>query len=175
MTRRCLLIVLILSISFAAACKASKETAETPSPSPVPSASPAEDSETRIAREESKSQEWPGQDERPFDSSRKAVREAARQFVKFDLPKWTLKGMASQAFEANVFWVDVDLENGQQHRVLSLIVKQFFPESGTPYWKAFALDRNHASQLHYAHDAETQRQLEEASDKVSRYENGERP
>ena len=83
--------------------------------------------------------------------------------------------MASQSYESNVFWVDVDLENGQRKRILSLIVKRFFPESGEPYWKAFPIDRSHASQLHYAHDGETQRQLNEANDKIQRYENGEKP
>lgn len=167
MTSRCLFIVLLLSISFAAACKAPREPAAA---SPSPSPSPMEDPKARIAREEAESQ---GNDY--FDESRREVREAARQFVKTELPQWTLKGMSSQAYEANVFWVDVDLEEGKRQRVLTLIVKQFFPESGAPYWKAFPLDRNHASQLHYARDAEMRRQLEEANDKVERYENGERP
>lgn len=175
MTRRYLLIVLFLSISFAAACKTSKEAPAVATTSPTPSPAPTEDPRTRVAAEEGRSQSLDYSADLTFDKSRPAVREAARQFVATGLPKWTLKGMASQSYESNVFWVDVDLENGQQRKVLSLIVKQFFPESGSPYWKAFSVDRNHASQLHYAHDVEIRRQLDEANDKVQRYENGERP
>lgn len=80
--------------------------------------------------------------------------------VKTELPKWTLKGMASESYEANVFWVDADLENGRRRRVLSLMVKQFFPDDGKPYFKAFPLGKGYTSQLHDAHDSERNAELE---------------
>jgi hypothetical protein len=150
MTARCLFTALLLCLSLA--CRSADKVENSAKPSPSPS---AEDSKARVAREEAKSQ---GNDY--FDRSRTAVREAASQFVKTELPAWTLKGMASEPFESNVFWVDVDLENGQHKRVLSLVVKQFFPESGKPYWKAFPLDKSHASQLHDARDSRIEAELE---------------
>jgi hypothetical protein len=156
------LILLLLSISLTAACKASNGPPVAGSSSPSPSPSPLEDTETRIGREEAESQgDLSG-------ASRTTIRAAARQYVKEELTDWTLKGMASQAsYEPNVFLIDVDLEKGKQHRVLSLIVEQFFPENGARYWKAFPLDKNHASQLQYARDASKEGELEDANDKLS--------
>jgi hypothetical protein len=148
-----LLTVLFLSTLLASACQTPTETPTvSTSPSPTPSVEP----EARIAEEEARSQ---GNDY--FDKSRTAVRRAAREFVKRELPKWTLKGMASESYEANVFWVDVDLESGPRKGVLSLIVKQFFPDSGGPYWKAFPLDKTHASQIHDVHDSVVEADLDQ--------------
>jgi hypothetical protein len=78
--------------------------------------------------------------------------------------------MATESYESNVFWVDVDLENGQRKRILSLIVKQFFPDTGQPYWKAFPLDRSHASRLHDARDADLKKQLKSVTEELEQHE-----
>ncbi|HBB95591.1 MAG TPA: hypothetical protein DC054_09380 [Blastocatellia bacterium] len=154
---RTLLIVLLLSI-LAVACGSTNNPANAPA-SPSPSPSP-QDPKARAAKQEASEQASAyGSDP---NSDRGPAREAASQFVKTELPQWTLKGISTEPYESNVFWVDVDIENGPRTRVLSLIVKRFYPENGEPYWKAFPLDKSHASQLHDAHDAEIKRQLDES-------------
>lgn len=175
MTGRWLLILSFLLPSLSVACQGPSKVEELATPSPTSSALPPEDLGTRVAREEALSQSLDYSGDGTFDRNRKAVREAARQFAVTEIPKWTLRGIASQPYESNVFWVDVDLENGQQKWVLSLVVKRFFSETGESYWRAFPINRHLASQLHYAHDVELQRQLNEANDTLQRYENGERP
>jgi len=158
--KRIAFIALLFSLGFAAACKASNNPPVSSSPSSSPA--PTEDAETKTAREEAEAQ---GDN---FRESRTVARIAAQQYIKAELPEWTLKGMASQeSYEQNVFLVDVDVEKGKQHRVLSLIVEQFFTEKGPPYWKASPLDVSHAIQLHYARDASKEQELEDATDKIN--------
>ena len=79
------------------------------------------------------------------------------------------EGISTEAYESNVFWADVDIESGKTRRIVSLIVKRFYPEGSDPYWKAFPLDKTHASQLHDKHDSTIRSQLKDVTDELEEY------
>ena len=153
MSSRSLVIALLALIIFSAGCDSgnkAEDASPTPSPSPV-----IESPRTLTANAEERYQAEQG-----LVSGRISAREAASQYVKTEMPGWTLRGISAESYDSNIYWVDVDIENGQRKMVVSLIAKAFFLEGGKSYWKAFPLDKSHASQLHDARDSETQRQLD---------------
>src|SRR5437870_11742521 len=72
------------------------------------------------------------------------VREQARatvtDFVKNNLPGWTVKGVSSEC-TLKIFSIDADLEKQGRHVVLTFDVRKFFPEAGEPYWVAVPLTK----------------------------------
>jgi hypothetical protein len=112
------------------------------SPSPPPGAAP-DDPATRPARLEAEFQGDYGDTD-----IRMRARGAVLDFAKTNLSNWTVKGMASQSYYANVFSIDADLEREGRHVVITFDVHKFFPESGDSYWLAvpankFRQDRQH--------------------------------
>ena len=84
-----------------------------------------------VAESESDFQQQPD-----FENLMRAeVRQTVSETVKAKLPSWTIKGLAIEPYQNNVFWVAADIEMGHKNVVLSLVVRRFFPESGNPYWK----------------------------------------
>jgi hypothetical protein len=96
------------------------------------------------------------------------ARVAAANFVKAKLPKWTIKGMSSNAYKWNVFWVDVDIERDTHGLVLNLQVEKFFPESGEAYWKAMPMKKALDDELHDINDADILKQLNDARQELDK-------
>jgi hypothetical protein len=153
---RYLMLALLVLTMFQVGCDSGTPPEKaTTAPSPLPSIEPRE----IIAEAEQKLQE-----SAYGISGRLGARAAAADFVKTELPKWTLKGMSAVPSDWNVYWIDVEIEQGSEKKILSLIAKPFFPEQGSSYWKAFPLDKNHATQMHEADDSRIKSELNRCKD-----------
>lgn len=64
------------------------------------------------------------------------VRESARAFVLEHLPWWDVKGIATTGITGSVYLVGVDIESNGQRQTLNLIVRLFFADDGSSYWRA---------------------------------------
>jgi len=170
---RLLIALLTVSLLLIAIGCNTKQVPPSPSPTPTPRPSPSpEEPKERAAKREAVEQNLADQnlaDQNFPEISRSPVRDAATQFVKTELPTWTLKGISTEAYESNTFWADVDIESGKRNRILSLIVKRFYPDNGDPYWKAFPVSDSRASRIHAAHDAEIKRQLNDTTNELEEY------
>ena len=94
---------------------------------------------------------------------RAEVRQSTADFVKAKLPNWTLKGVSSELYQFQVYWVAADIEKDGRSVVLDLVVRKFFPEAGgNPYWKVVSLRKTLEQQLHDMNDADVWKQLNEA-------------
>lgn len=145
------LTVVLLSILGLTACENSNSTSTNASPAPA-------DASTKVAKSESDFQNE-ADDEHKI---RADVRQATAQFVKANLPSWSLKGISTRAFESNIFWVAADIEKDKRNVVIELVVRKFFPESGAPYWKVVSLRKTLQEQLNDINDADVWKKLEEA-------------
>jgi hypothetical protein len=130
-----------------------------------------------VAESESDFQQQPD-----FENLMRAeVRQTVSETVKAKLPSWTIKGLAIESYQNNVFWVAADIEMGHKSVVLSLVVRRFFPESGNAYWKVILENESLRQQLHNMNDADIWKKLSEAKDEIESLKNppevdeGERP
>jgi hypothetical protein len=172
---RLLSLLTMMLLLIASGCERESKAPISPSPlpSPSPSATPL-DPKVKAALSEAATIDSLYQHFPKVDLL--APRQAASALLKSELPDWTLKGLSTEPYESNIFWIDADIEKGNRRRVISLLVKEFYPEDGSPaYWKAFPVDRIHAARLHDLRDISLQHQLDDANEKVNSYENGERP
>jgi hypothetical protein len=154
--RLALIIILTLSLTTVAACGKSptvSETATSPSPTPIPE-SPA----ARVARLEDEFQNADDDD----NKMRAEVREAVTEYVKNKLPRWTIKGLSTQPYQGNIFWVDVDLKNDNQVAVVSLSARKFFSDSGDSYWRVTLLDKALGDRLRDLDDTNLLKELNAA-------------
>jgi len=95
---------------------------------------------------------------------RSQIRSAVVEFVKSNLPNWKLKGVSTELYQFNVFWVAADIEKDGHGLVLNLAVRKFFPESGEAYWKVVPLRKTLEDQLHDMNDAAQLKKLNEATE-----------
>src|SRR4051812_24451651 len=89
------------------------------------------------------------------------AKQAALDFVKTYLPKWTVKGAATHNYFANVYRVFLDIEQDKRRRTLELVVTQFYSDTGEPYWKANTVNQSIKDALH---DEEDFKNLKELND-----------
>jgi hypothetical protein len=102
---------------------------------------------------------------------RAEVRQTVSETVKAKLPSWTIKGLAIEPYQNNVFWVAADIEKGDKSVVINLVVRKFFPESGNAYWKAILENESLRQQLHNMNDADIWKKLNEAKDEIETLNN----
>jgi hypothetical protein len=156
--RKALLVLALLLLTLLFGCAKSDATLAN-----TKKVTPPENPATRVAELEDEFQI--GSD---FDyESRAQARQAAIEFVKANLPKWIIKGVSSRQYQANIFWVDVDIERENQRLILSLNVQKFFPETGEAYWRAAVLTEDVKERLHKMNDADLIKRLEETQEKLS--------
>jgi len=149
---------------------ASNSNNASPTPTPKSNAVVAAESESDF-------QEQPDYE----NHMRAEVRQTVSETVKAKLPSWTIKGLAIEPYQNNVFWVAADIEKGDKNVVINLVVRKFFPESGNAYWKAILENESLRQQLHNMNDADIWKKLNEAKDEIETLNNppevdeGERP
>jgi ABC-type glycerol-3-phosphate transport system substrate-binding protein len=160
--RKAILIVLLGLAS--AACSGNSTGQPTPTPTPTP-----DDPKTRAARAEEKFQNSSGR----HGETRTAARNAVADFVKSNLPGWTVKGISSQG--DGVFSMDADLERQGQHIVISFDVRKFFAESGDGYWLAVPVNKFRFGRLQALTDADLQKQLQEAQTELEDRKSSDSP
>jgi hypothetical protein len=130
-----------------------------------------------VAESESDFQQQPDDE----NHMRAEVRQAVSETVTAKLPAWTIKGLAIEPYQNNVFWVAADIEKGDKNVVINLVVRKFFPESGNAYWKVILENESLRQQLHNMNDADIRKKLTEAKDEIETLNNppeideGERP
>jgi hypothetical protein len=168
---RNLLITICFTIVVISACGGASNSNSAPAtPSPKSNALLVADSEGDFQQED----DFP-------NTMRAEVRETVTDTVKAKLPSWTIKGIATEPYQHNVFWVAVDIEKAGKSVVINLVVKRFFPESGNAYWKAILANESLKQQLHNMNDAQVWKKLNEATDEIETLKNppaedeGERP
>lgn len=148
--RQTLTLVVLLTVLMLTACENNSSSNVNSSATPTPN--PA----TQVAEAEAKFQA-----ESDFDAVfRSEARKAAIEFLKRVAPNWKVKGLSSQPYDPNVFWISADLENGKATAVLLLVAKKFFPENGDPYWRVTAFSSDIDEQLHDLSDDAIQKSLD---------------
>jgi hypothetical protein len=96
-------------------------------------------------------------------AGRAAARQAATDFVREHLPKWTIKGLHAEQYNSGAYRISVDIVRGARREVLDLAAQQFFPEEGEPYWKASLLTDTVRDALHDSADYDMLKRLNEAT------------
>jgi hypothetical protein len=167
MNRRAYLFLLVFALALAGCSASDKSTGE---PTPTPD-NPA----TRAARAEEDFQGWRGKLEDRGGEFRTAARNAVAEFVKSRLPGWTVKGIASQSYDENVFSMDADLARESQRVVVTFEVRKFFSESGDGYWLAVPVNKYRLDRLHALTDAQLRKELGEAQEQLNNPPEQEEP
>lgn len=92
------------------------------------------------------------------------ARAAVSDFVRSNLPGWTVKGLSSQLAEgrSRVVFIDADLEKQGHRIVISFEARKFFPESGEGYWLAVPVNKFRLGRLQALTEADLQKQLKDA-------------
>lgn len=80
--------------------------------------------------------------------------------------KWQVVGVHSESYAANIYRVIVDVRSGRRSAFIDLMVTQFYPEEGEPYWKVRPLNRAIENYLHAISDDQTLRKLNDAKSEV---------
>lgn len=124
------------------------------SPSPATTASPTPTPQNADAKVAESEDDFQNEGDSDF-KNRTEVRRVVSEFVKGKLPNWTLKGISTEPYQANVFWASVDIERDTKSVVVELAARKFFSETGGSYWKAVSLRKTLKDQLHDLNDAET--------------------
>jgi hypothetical protein len=162
----------LCSVLFALSACNSGSNGNNASPTPTPKSNAVV-----VAEIESDFQQQPD-----FENLMRAeVRQTVSETVEAKLPSWTIKGLAIEPYQNNVYWVAADIEKGNKNVVLSLVVRRFFPESGNAYWKVMLENESVRQQLHNMNDADIWKKLSEAKDEIESLKNppevdeGERP
>jgi hypothetical protein len=130
----------IAALAFYSACGDSVSNKQAPSPTPTP-----ESPDVHTAKLEHKFES----DSDSKGEIRAQARHAAMDYIKTKLPMWNLKGLSSELYSDNTFWIVADIEEGKRNFVAVFSVRKFFPEQGEPYWKVIPL-RNTMEDLQHA-------------------------
>lgn len=142
--RPCLILSHCIAQRFLCACdRGSNSNNASPTPTPKTNA-------VVVAESESDFQQQPDDE----NHMRAEVRQAVSETVTAKLPAWTIKGLAIEPYQNNVFWVAADIEKGDKNVVINLVVRKFFPESGNAYWKVILENESLRQQLHNMNDAD---------------------
>lgn len=155
---RPLSVVLSLLLLTLAACSSDK--AASPTPRPKPAGVVVAESESDFQEES----DW-------NNETRAEVRQTVSDTIKAKLPAWVLKGISTEPYHNNVYWVAVDIEKNGRSVVLNLVARKFFSESGSPYWKVVLADTTLKAQLHSMNDADTWNKLNEAKEEIENLRN----
>src|SRR5687768_5173115 len=148
---RSLLITICCTLVAVSACGGASNSGS-PSPTPTPKSNAVLVAES----------EGDFQQKGDFENTMRAeVRETVGETIKSKLPSWTIKGIATELYHGNVFWVAVDIEKAGKSVVINLVAKKFFPESGNAYWKAILATESVKQQLHNMNDADIWKKLNE--------------
>jgi hypothetical protein len=117
---------------------------------------------TAVQREQEFQNRWIAGSEAEEYQIREQVRATVTDFVKNNLPGWTVKGMSSEVHALKIFSIDADLEKQGHHVVITFDVRRFFPESGEPYWLAVPLNKFREDRLQKLDDAYLMKRLDNA-------------
>ncbi|MFY9221257.1 MAG: hypothetical protein WAQ98_01230 [Blastocatellia bacterium] len=67
-------------------------------------------------------------------SKRSEIRTTTKEFIKINYPKWQINGISTLSITGTYYLVGVDLASEKQKKVINLIARMFFSESGQQYW-----------------------------------------
>ncbi len=157
------LAIVSISCLLLAGCTAGSTTTSVATPTPTP-LTPAE----QAALDEVLFQE-----SNDWSTVRVEAREAGASFVREQLPRWDIKGIRSEPYDANVYGVSVDIQQGDKRETVDLYVEKYFPEQGEPYWKARIMSKALMDVLHESEDRKKLRQLNELKREKADRENND--
>jgi hypothetical protein len=83
---------------------------------------------------------------------RAQARQAAVDFLKGKLPKWSVKGTVLHLYWYNTYRVYLDIQQDKERRTLELFVTRFYPDNGEAYWKADTISQSIKDALHDEED-----------------------
>ncbi|MBN8721848.1 MAG: hypothetical protein J0M03_02875 [Acidobacteria bacterium] len=75
-------------------------------------------------------------------SKRSEIRTTTKEFIKLNYPKWQINGISTLSITGTYYLVGVDLASEKQKKVINLIARLFFSESGQQYWLLEATNLN---------------------------------
>ena len=124
-----LLAVTSMVLVFSTSCEdSSVKTSVTPSPTPTPTPT--------VAQVED---QFENEDDSVKSVIRAEARTAVANYVAERLPSFKLKGLSSELFSNNIFYIAADLEKDKKSVVATFSVRKFFAENGESYWRVYPL------------------------------------